>query len=132
LSTYEPIILDGIRLARANTLVNTRSLRTYFPTTIFPRNPRLCASTINPRLHCVHDAGLRVTRRGRLPRQLTAYPTVLQFFRLMFLIPTIPIVPPTLPPPDHPPDLDTFIGGPIPTDPVNPPALRNNFSPAAP
>jgi hypothetical protein len=46
LSTYEPIILDGVRLARANTLVNTRSLRTYFPTTIVP--PRLCASTINP------------------------------------------------------------------------------------
>jgi hypothetical protein len=132
LSTYEPIILDGIRLARANTLVNTRSLRTYFPTTLLPRNPRLCASTINPQLHRVHDAGSTATRRGRPPRQLISYPTVLQFFRPTFLLPTIPIVPPMSPPPDRPPDLDIPIGGTLPNDPIHPPAFRNNFFPADP
>jgi hypothetical protein len=105
LLTYEPIILDGIRLARATTLVNTRSLRTYFPTTVLPRNPRSCASTINPRLHRILAAGTPATRRGRRSRQLPSYPTVLQFFRptsLIHTIPTVPPIPPIPPPSTHP------------------------------
>jgi hypothetical protein len=95
LATYEPIILDGIRLACTTALANTRSLQSYFPTTQQPRHPRDRASTINPRLH--NPIGARLPRRPRIAL-LPPNPTVLQFFRPLS-VPPLPS--PPLPPP-HP------------------------------
>jgi hypothetical protein len=83
LSTYQPILLDAIRLGRVAALVNTRSLRHYFPTTAAPRNPRDLAATLTPRLHVPgNDARARAHRRALFPRpEPTVQPTVMTFFR---------------------------------------------------
>jgi hypothetical protein len=83
LSTYQPIILDAIRLGHVAALNNTRSLRHCFPTTISPRNPRDCAATHKPRLHVPgNDARAQAHRRALFPRlEPTVQPTVITFFR---------------------------------------------------
>jgi hypothetical protein len=100
LATYEPIILDGIRLACTTALANTRSLRSYFPTTQQPRHPRDRASTLNPRLH--NPIGARLPRRPRTARLLPPNPTVLKFFRPLSVTP-LPPTPTQLPPPQPAP-----------------------------
>jgi hypothetical protein len=91
LATYETIIIDGIRLGHVVALANTRSLRSYFPTTQPPRNPRTLAATLNPRLHSVSDARTIAQRRARRPRLIPSQATTIwQFFRPTRLPPDAP------------------------------------------
>jgi exonuclease III len=100
LSTYEPILHDAIRLGSVQALVNTRSLRNYFPTTVHPRNPRHLAATINPRLH--PPARKPRHKRGKPPQE-TVTSTVRAFFNPVCLTtPCHPAVPtPTAAPPER-------------------------------
>jgi hypothetical protein len=67
LAIYEAIILDGIRLGHVDAIMNTRSLRAYFPPIIPPCHTRTLAATINPRLHTVTGARSIDKRRKERP-----------------------------------------------------------------